>query len=197
MLRPLFALAALGLVLLPDPGFAAGGVRAFPAAGFRAPLIIKRVPRAGLLQPVRRHLVMPPVHARHAAGIPGFGPRFARHGIGPVAHGLNHDFGRRTLAHSRAHLARRHHRIYHSGWIFPATIGEDVAFIGTPYDPAEAIPVYAPIYAPGPEGENADPPVRPLLPRLSQENQDACRSERVTVPASGGEGERDIVILRC
>jgi hypothetical protein len=36
------------------------------------------------------------------------------------------------------------------------------------------------------------------MPRLSsarEEGQDACRSERVTVPA--GEGEREITVVRC
>jgi hypothetical protein len=101
-------------------------------------------------------------------------------------------FGRITLAHPRSHLTRRHHRAYHLGWSYPLTVGGDVEYIGVPYDPAEAIPVYGP--------ETDDPaPVRaqPAARRLSaaQDNGDACPAERVTVPAA--EGEREITVVRC
>jgi hypothetical protein len=103
-------------------------------------------------------------------------------------------FGRITLSHPRSHLTRRHHRAYHAGWSYPLTVGGEVEYIGIPYDPAERIPVY------GPATETEDPaPVRaqPAAARPSglQENGDACRSERVTVPAA--EGEREITVVRC
>jgi hypothetical protein len=103
-------------------------------------------------------------------------------------------FGRITLSHPRSHLTRRHHRAYHLGWSYPLTVGGEVEYIGVPYDPAERIPVY------GPAIETDDPApsrVQPAAARLSgsQENGDACRSERVTVPAA--EGEREITVVRC
>jgi len=104
-------------------------------------------------------------------------------------------FARMTLSHPRSHLTRRHHRIYHAGWSFPVTIGGEVDYIGTPYDPAELIPVYGP--APEP-AEPATAPTQRAAPRVSatrEDNPDACRSERVTVPAS--EGEREITVVRC
>jgi hypothetical protein len=104
-------------------------------------------------------------------------------------------FGRITLAHPRSHLTRRHHRAYHLGWSYPLTVGGEVEYIGIPYDPAERIPVY------GPATEADDPaPVRAqpaaARPSVPQENGDACRSERVTVPAAEG-GEREITVVRC
>ena len=103
-------------------------------------------------------------------------------------------FGRITLSHPRAHLVRRHHRVYHAGWSFPVTVWGGADYIGTPYDPAERIPVYGPAAEPD---ETALPAARPAGPRLSgpQDNPDACRSERVTVPAA--EGEREITVVRC
>jgi hypothetical protein len=103
-------------------------------------------------------------------------------------------FGRITLAHPRSHLTRRHHRAYHLGWSYPLTVGGEVDYIGTPYDPAERIPVYGPTIQPA---ETAVP-IQPAGSRLSaprEDNPDACRSERVTVPAA--EGEREITVVRC
>ena len=194
MLRQFVALAALGLagaVMLPDPSLAGGGMRAYPhaypAGGFRGPLIVNRTPRA-LLRAAHR----PHAHGARAFGSVGFGHRgFGLHGVGPRTHTVGHEFGRRTPAHSRAHLARRHLRIDHSGSIFPVTIGDEVGFIGTPYDPSEAILVYAP----QPDTEIFAVPLAPRLSGAREENRDGCRSERVTVPAS--EGEREILIVRC
>ena len=67
-----------------------------------------------------------------------------------------------------------------------------------PYDPAEIIPVYGP--PPAVEEIPADAPyAAPTMPpRFSgprDENADACRSERVTVPAA--DGERAITVVRC
>jgi hypothetical protein len=87
-------------------------------------------------------------------------------------------------------FARRHHGAYYTGWSFPVTyVGEEPVYIGIPYDPSEAIPVY------GPETSEADEPVAPRLSSVRRENADPCGSERVTVPAA--EGEREITIIRC
>lgn len=103
-------------------------------------------------------------------------------------------FGRITLAHPRSHLTRRHHRVHHAGWSYPLTVGGEVEYIGVPYDPAEAIPVYGP----APEmGEPASLPAQPAASRLPgpQDSREACPAERVTVPAA--EGEREITVVRC
>ena len=74
-----------------------------------------------------------------------------RHAIPPSPHGYATTNSLRPFGR----LARRHHGVYHQGWYFPTTIGDDVGYIGRPYDPGEAIPVYgpAPVY-----DEPADPP---------------------------------------
>ena len=100
---------------------------------------------------------------------------------------------------------RRHHRGFIAGYGFPFTsegYGDVPYYLGTPYDPAESIPVYAPpsVYSVPAEDQDAAPPSRRLVPRqsgLREENQDACRSERVTVPESSGNGEREITVVRC
>lgn len=185
MSRHLVAFAAIALtgaaLVLSEPATAAGGLRAGPG-GFRASVII----------------------SRHARTIQHAQPRlnriFRSHGIPPSAHG----FATTTPLHVHTRFARRHHGIYHSGWIFPATYGDDgTGYIGTPYDPSEAIPVYGP--APADETINPAPtrttPTRTMpagLPRVTNatdENHDACRSERVKVPAA--EGEREITVVRC
>jgi hypothetical protein len=109
-------------------------------------------------------------------------------------------FGHITLAHPRSHLTRRHHHAHHAGRRYPVTSWGSSDYIGTPYDPAEAIPVYGPsVY--GPPVETVDPPPpghQPARPRQAgarDDNADACRSERVTVPAA--EGERQITVVRC
>jgi hypothetical protein len=182
MLRNFVALTGLaltGVMLLAEPSLAGfGGVRGggVRAGGFRAPVIIHRNARAGLLRQgqspravtLPRHHQIAPAHVR----------------IPPVAQG----------AFTTTHLFRLNHRAYVNGWVFPVTTYGETGYIGTPYDPAEAIPVYAP-YPPA----EADPPAqRPPMPRLTnarEDNQDACRSERVTVPAT--EGEREILVVRC
>jgi len=96
-------------------------------------------------------------------------------------------------------LVRRHHRVHHKGWQFPLTFdGAAAGYIGVPYDPAEIIPVYGP--PPPVEEIPADAPhAAPMMaPRVSgtrDENADACRSERVTVPSA--DGERAITVVRC
>jgi|GEM_PF-3094195 len=179
-------LAVTGALLLPDTSWAAaGGLRAGGATAgrfLRTPFIVHRNARAGVLRPGREGVAMPRFgHTRPAAHVR----------IPPAA----------TGAFSTSRLVRLNHRGYINGWVLPITSGGDSAYIGTPYDPADAIPVYAPpVYAP-PFAEDTEAPVqRSLLPRLTNAREetatpDACRSERVTVPAS--EGEREILVVRC
>jgi hypothetical protein len=88
-------------------------------------------------------------------------------------------------------FARRHHGAYYTGWSFPVTyVGEEPVYIGVPYDPSEAIPVYGPAIT-----ETGAPGAAPLLSSARPDNTEPCRSERVTVPAS--EGEREITVIRC
>jgi len=188
MLRNFVALTILavtGMLLLPDTSSAAGGMRAgggMRGAGFRAPFIVHRNARAGILRQHPRGIAMPrPSHFAPRVSLPLSHVR-----IPPAA----------TSAANYLSRIRLSHRAYISGWSFPLTTSPDAAYIGTPYDPAEAIPVYAPYL---PENPPA-PAARPLLPRLTNAaeenpNGDACRSERVTVPAA--EGEREILVVRC
>jgi hypothetical protein len=189
MMRNLVALAALslaGMFLLPEPAVAAGGGRgALPA--FRAPVFAPRVGR--VFRPVHRPSALP--RAVYAAKpLPPLGPRHVRFPPSP------HGFATTTPIRPFGHLARRHHRAYHQGWDFPLTVdaGAGYGYIGTPYDPTEIIPVYGP--APAVYDYEVEPAAAP--PRASavrDENAEACRSERVTVPAAGG--EREITVVRC
>lgn len=193
-----FALAGVAFGWLTEPTFAAGGgFRAMPGGGFRAPLIIPHGPR-GILPASPRAIARPAFAPRigHGRGH-GFRPHgfgSARHAIPPSPHG----FATTTPLRPFSRLVRRHHRIFHQGWYFPAIIGGDVGYIGVPYDPSEAIPVYAPapIYE-----DPADPPAPRRAPASARvtnpddENRDACRAERVTVPAK--DGEREIKVVRC
>lgn len=195
MLRKFSGLAALTLaaaaLFLPDATFARGGFGGSFGGfhgGWRAPSMIHRSPfmrrtgpaalgrngrafKSTLPPPVVRHL---PVH--------------------PIA----------TPAHIHtgkpfAHLAPRHHghhRRYVSGYVYPFTTWDDGdysgSYVGVPYDPGAAIPVYGP--APG-----LDPAIDPPAPAprigMRDEGGEACRAERVTVPGNGG--EREITIVRC
>jgi hypothetical protein len=187
MSRRFVAFAVLALtgaaLAVPDPshagpggfrggGFHAGGIR---AGGFRAPFM-PRGARAGILR------TGPGVALRQGAVQLRL----------PAAPKLAHGLARTTVRAPFARLERQHHRGYYYGYGYPITTYGDTGYYGTPYDPAEAIPVYAPPSI----TELADPPAPP--PRLSstrEDNADACRSERVTVPASGG--EREITVVRC
>jgi hypothetical protein len=208
-----FTVVALTGALATEPVDAAGGMRM--GGGFRAAPMMQRGPRA---------ILRPPPHAFAPRGAHG-GQAFNPHGAGkfghravipPSAQGAGR-FGHRAVIPPSPHgyatttpqrpfggLARRHHGIYHSGWYFPATIGGDLGYgyIGIPYDPSEAIPVYGPApNGPAPVyGEPADAPARsaPATARVTNpdnENRDACRAERVTVPS--GNGEREIKVVRC
>jgi hypothetical protein len=166
-----------------------GGAR---GGGFRAPFAAQRNTRVG---PSHR------VPGAYAAILqrPFVGPASR-----PAAHFAAHGLGRNIAPDLRSRFVRRHHRGSIAGYVYPFTTDGygDAPYLGTPYDPAEAIPVYAPpsVYSVPDEDQDAAPPSRRLVPRqtgLREENQDACRSERVTVPETSGEGEREIVVVRC
>jgi hypothetical protein len=197
MLRHFVALTILALAgtafVLPEAsarsfGFS-GGAR---VGGFRAPFAAQRNSRVG---PSHR------VPGAYAAILqrPFIGPA-SRPATRLAAHGL----GRSIAPELRSRFVRRHHRGSIAGYVYPFTTDGygDAPYLGTPYDPAEAIPVYAPpsVYSVPAEDDDAAPPSRRLVPRqsnLREENQDACRSERVTVPETSGEGEREILVVRC
>lgn len=177
-------LALAGLLALPDASLAGpGGIRGggFRAGiGMRAPGAFPRHARPGI---VHHH---PRAILRQGAQIrPQLPPRFAA-GLARV-----------TVRAPFVRLERRHHHGYVSAYIYPSTTDGETGYgyIGIPYDPAAAIPVYSPPLI----TDVADPLPPPVLPpRLSstrEENAEACRSERVTVPAS--EGEREITVVRC
>jgi hypothetical protein len=178
MSRKIVALAALAFtgaaLVVPDPSFArGGGVRGGFHGGLRAPFITRNV-RTNFFRPGIRTNAM---QFRLPAG-PQFG------------HGLAHT----TVRAPFARLERRSHGAYIYGSGYPITTGDDASYFGTPYGPGEAIPVYGP----APVADQDDPAAPRSMPRLSgarDENQDACRSERVTVPAA--EGEREIIVVRC
>ena len=172
-------LALAGMLILPEPVEAAGGIRGGARVHFRAPLMLKAHPRprAGILR-AGRTIVLPGAVALPLPAKPKLHP-------GPV---------RTTLAAPRSRLHRKHHHRHFTGWIHPVTVGEDSSYIGVPYGPVESIPVYAP--QPAEEAEDSPPPrMAPRLTNVPAENQDACRSERVTVPSA--EGEREITVVRC
>ena len=198
MLRRCVALTILALagtaLVLPEasarPAGIPGGAR---LGGFKAPFAAHRTMRAG------------PAH--RAAGAYGaiLQRPFVGPGSRPARHFVAHGFGRNIAPDLRSRFVRRHHRGSIAGYGFPFTsegYGDAPYYLGTPYDPAEAIPVYAPpsVYSVPAEDQDAAPPSRPLVPRqtgLRDESQDACRAERVTVPESSGEGEREILVIRC
>ena len=99
-----------------------------------------------------------------------------------------------------AHLARRdfrHHRRNVGGYVYPFTWDDGSyagSYIGVPYDPGAAIPVYAPAPLVAPV---LDPPPSRPVPRIGMRDDggEACRAERVTVP--GDKGDREITVVRC
>ena len=197
MLRKFAGLAALTLagaaLFVPDATFARGGMGGgsggFRGAGFRAPAVIHRPPF--MVRTGRSAL------GRNASGFRTLSPS---HGASST---LPPSIARRLPARAHvgqpfAHLVQRHHGHHHhfvSDFIYPFTTWDDGSYVGVPYDPGAAIPVYAP--AP-PDDSVIDPPPRPPAPRLTgmrDDNGEACRAERVTVPA--GDGERAITVVRC
>ena len=189
----ILALAGTALVLPEASARSAGIPGGARPGGFKAPFAAHRALRAG------------PFHRSPRA----YGAILQRPVVGPGSHPARHfvahGLGRNIAPDLHARFVRRHHRGSIAGFVFPFTsegYGDAPYYLGTPYDPAEAIPVYAPpsVYSVPTEDQGAAPPSRRLVPRLTgmrDENQDACRSERVTVPASSGDGEREINVVRC
>jgi hypothetical protein len=192
MLRKFAGLAAATLagaaLFVPDATFARGGIgggfggfhggwRA-PAAIHRAPFMRRTGPAAlGANGRAFRGTLPPPV----ATHLPV-------HPTGPVPIHLGKPF---------AHLVQRHHghhRNFVSGWDYPFTTWDDGAYsgsyIGVPYDPGAAIPVYGP-------GPAIDPTIDPPVPTIGMRDTggEACWAERVTVP--GDKSDREITIVRC
>jgi hypothetical protein len=203
MLRKIVGLAALGLigaaVVVPDTSFARGGVGGggfgggFRGGGFRGPAVIHRAPfmaRTG-----------PAALGRNGRAFRGTLPP-------PIAKPIPvHPHARPTHTHVGkpfAHFTQRHHG-HHRRYVFPAygyafpfTTWDDGSYagsyIGVPYDPGAAIPVYAP--APLADPSLDAPPPRPV-PRIGMRDTggEACRAERVTVP--GDKDDREITVVRC
>ena len=193
MLRHFVALTILALagtaLVLPEASARSfgmsGGAR---LGGMRAPFA------------AQHHMRIGPSHR-----VPGaYAAILQRPFVGPGAHSATRSvgLGRDIAPDLRARFVRRHHRGTINGYVFPFTADGEASYLGTPYDPAEAIPVYAPpqVYSVPAEDQDAAPPTRRLVPRqssLRDETQDACRSERVTVPETSGGGEREILVVRC
>jgi hypothetical protein len=186
------------LFCLPEPALAAGGMRGgMPgfrgAAVMHAPRMMFRpahrtiAPRSVIPRSPRAFGTVKPstpfgtVKASRPFGTVGPAPRVPR-------------FARVGLSHPRSHLTRRHHRGHYFGWSFPVTYGDDAGYIGIPYDPTEAVPVYGPAPAEESDQEIAPQPA-PRASATRDENGNACSSEKVTVPAA--EGERQITVVRC
>jgi hypothetical protein len=193
MLKKIAGLAALTLagaaLFVPDATFARGGIGGGIGGfhgGFRGPAILHRAPfmaRTGT-----------GAFGRNGAafrGTQGTVPRhLPEHPIAPAHIHLGKPF---------AHLFRRdhhHHRHSVSGWLYPFTTWDDGSYagsyIGVPYDPGAAIPVYGP----GPAIDPAfDAPLP--IPRIGMRDNggDACSAERVTVPTE--KDDREITIVRC
>jgi hypothetical protein len=190
-------------------GFASGLPGGARVGGFRAPFAAHRAVRVGPARqlPGASGTIPQRPFAGATRRVPGaYGLRrpFAGPATHPATRSVAHGFGRNLAPDLHARFVRRHHRGSIAGYVYPFTSeGYDAPYhLGTPYDPAEAIPVYAPpsVYSVPAEDEDAAPPSRQLVPRqtgLRDENREACRSERVTVPASSGDGEREINVVRC
>lgn len=193
-------LAVAGAATLPDDATAAGFRGGFRGPAFHGP-VLRALPRPVL----RGHTAIPRNIPQARRGfIPpaaqGFGTLKADRPYGTVRSATG-AYGAIKPLHPFAGLTRRHHRIHHAGWSFPSTFeGFAAPYIGTPYDPAEAIPVYGPAPADtDPATASADPAPRGIptarIVGPAEENRDACRAEKVTVPSS--EGEREITLVRC
>lgn len=188
-----------------EPALAKGGMRGGGAPGFRGAVHMPRFhvrpsPRAygtirstvpyGTVRPTAPYGTVKPsgaygtIKPSGSYGTVHASPLYGR--IKPVA-----AYGSIGAAHAAKHrFARRHHGAYYTGWSFPMTYaGEEPLYIGIPYDPSEAIPVY------GPAITETDETGAPRLTSVQRERTDPCGSERVTVPAA--EGEREITVIRC
>jgi hypothetical protein len=191
MSRNIVALAALavaGLALIvPDPSFArSGGMRSGFHGALRAPVIIPRHRHIGTSRPVFRPnpVQFRPLVAPHR---PLIAPR------------LTPALARTTVRAPFARLSRRSHGAYvygsNYGSTYPITSNDEGAYYGMPYDPGTPIPVYGPAPTAAEQADPAQPASTPRFSGVREEDQEACRSERVTVPAA--EGEREITVVRC
>ncbi len=184
----LAALAVAGVALVvPDPSFArSGGMRASFHGALRAPVIIPRHRHIGGPRPVFRPK---PVQFR-----PLLAPHFPL-----IAPRLTPAFARTTVRAPFVRLSRRNHGAYvygsTYGSTYPITSNDEGAYYGMPYDPGTSIPVYGPAPTAAEQADPAQPTSTPRLSGVREENQEACRAERVTVPAA--EGEREITVVRC
>jgi len=126
MSRKIVALAALALtgalLVVPHPSSARGGGMRGGFHGARAPLFVPRPPRT--------HLPGPRVHAQ---------PIHFRHPVLPRTSPL---LARTTVRAPFVRLSRRSHGAYIYGSTYPITGDGDGAYLGAPYDPGAAIPVY-------------------------------------------------------
>jgi hypothetical protein len=197
MVRKFVALGVLTLAgvafCVPDPSFARGGMGGgFRGGGFRGPAVIHRAPfmvRTGSAALGRNagafRSTLPPPVAKHLPVNPQ---------IRPIHTHVGKPF---------AHLAQRHHghhrrAVFPGYYAYPFTTWDDGSYagsyIGVPYDPGAAIPVYGP--APMADPALDSPPPRPV-PRIGMRDDggEACRAERVTVP--GDKGDREITVVRC
>lgn len=192
-----FGLLAAALTLLPEPSAAApggfrggggvrmGGFRGIPQfrPQFRGPGMVRGPQLVSPRPGTSPHLG--PVHPV----VPHFTPSVK---IPLVAAG--------AFTYRGSRLVRLDHgRHRRGGLALPVSGYGDFSYFGAPYGPGDAIPVYAP--QPLIQQVDADPPADaaprspPVLTRSRGADQDACSSEKVTVPAK--EGEREITIVRC
>ena len=187
----LAAAALAGAALfVPDATLArgGGGFGGFHGGGLRAPAAIHR----------------PPFMVRTGAAALGRNGRAFRSTLPPPIakpFPVHTPFTHTHVGRPFAHLVQRHHghhRHFVSGWwAYPFTTWDDGSYggsyIGVPYDPGAAIPVYGPAPTANPA---IDPPPRPV-PRIGMRDDggEACRAERVTVP--GDKGDREITVVRC
>jgi len=192
MLEKFASLAALTLagaaLFIPDATFARGGGMGGGFGGFhggwRAPAVIHRSPfmtRTGPAALGRNGSAFRP--------LPSTLPPPVAKQLPVTAH----------VGKPFAHLVPRHHGHHHRyfpGFVYPFTTWDDGSYagsyIGVPYDPGAAIPVYGPAFGVDPA---IDPPAP--VPRIGMRDDggEACRSERVTVPGNGG--DREITVVRC
>jgi hypothetical protein len=197
----LAAVVLAGAISLPERSVAAPGGRGMMPA-FRAPMMMRHAPRPFIgHRPVARPHSFghrPPTIRPYGTINPStpYGTVKASTPYGSVAR--SPVVGTASVRHLSP-LVRRHHRLHHKGWHFPATFEGATGFIGVPYDPAEVIPVYGPPplveEMPPVDAPTAAPMMPPRFTGTRDENADACRSERVTVPAA--DGERTITVVRC
>jgi len=204
-MRKFVALGVLTLtgvaLCVPDPSFARGGVGGggfggFRGGGFRGPAVIHRPPfmrrtGPGALGPNGR--AFRPIRGT-------FPPSLAKPlPVHPTSQPVQPHLGKPF-----AHFTQRHHG-HHRRYVFPAygygfpfTTWDDGSYagsyIGIPYDPGAAIPVYGPAPAIDPALESPPPP---RVPRIGMRDtgDEACRAERVMVP--GDKGDREIIVVRC